>query len=87
MKNNNPIVLLLVAAVIVVLIFAMKGKGGNETNGVTGVTGVSDYDKIETVRQAVEQLAGTSAVKSLGTDLSKRRRVLYETGGEAWREF
>ncbi|MBO6300536.1 MAG: hypothetical protein J6N53_17030 [Lachnospiraceae bacterium] len=86
MKNNNPIVLLLVAAVIVVLIFAMKGKGGNETNGVTGVTGASDYDKIETVRQAVEQLAGTSAVKSLGTDQGQwyifDLRLIYQKDGE-----
>ena len=83
MKNNNPIVLLLAAAVIVVVIFAMKGKGGNETNGVKGV---SDYDKIETVRQAVEQLAGTAAVKSVGTDQGQwyifDLRLIYQKDGE-----
>ena len=83
MKNNNAIVLLLAAAVIVVVIFAMRGKGGNETNGVTSV---SDYDKIETVRQAVEQLAGTAAVKSVGTDQGQwyifDLRLIYQKDGE-----
>ena len=56
MKNNNALILLLAVVVIAVVIIAMKGKGGEESTA-----GVSDYDKIETVRQAVEQVAGTAA--------------------------
>lgn len=83
MKNNNPIIVLLAVAVIVVVIFAMKGKSGQESGGSSGV---SDYDKIETVRQAVEQVAGTAAIKSLGTDQGQwyvfDLRLIYQKDGD-----
>lgn len=80
MKNNNVMILLLAAVVIAVVIFAIKGKSGEKT------TGVSDYEKIETVRQAVEQVAGTAAIKTIGTDQGQwyyfDLRLIYEKDGE-----
>lgn len=84
MKNNNAIVLLLAVVVIAVVIIAMKGKGGEESTGAS--TGVSDYDKIETVRQAVEQVAGTAAIKSVGADQGQwyifDLRLIYQKDGD-----
>ena len=86
MKNNNAIVLLLAVVVIAVVIIAMKGKGGEESTA-----GVSDYDKIETVRQAVEQVAGTAAIKSVGADQGQwyvfDLRLIYQNDGEFYKKL
>ena len=83
MKNNNAIIFLLAAVVIGVVIFGIKGKGGQ---GSSVVPGVSDYDKIETVRQAVEQVAGTAAIKTVGTDQGQwyifDLRLIYQKDGD-----
>ena len=83
MKNNNAIIFLLAVVIIVVVIFGMKGKSGQ---GSSSVPGVSDYDKIETVRQAVEQVAGTAAIKTVGTDQGQwyifDLRLIYQKDGD-----
>lgn len=85
MKNNNVIIFLLAVAIIAAVVFAMKGKGGSEAGG-QAASGTSDYEKIETVRQAVEQVAGSAAVRSVGTDQGQwyvyDLRLIYQKDGE-----
>ncbi len=57
------IYLLLAAAIIAVIYFAI-----NQNKGESGSKGASDYEKIETVRKAMEELSQTAEAKTVSSD-------------------
>ncbi|MBR0132626.1 MAG: hypothetical protein IJM14_06050 [Lachnospiraceae bacterium] len=61
---RNIIYLLLALIIGVVIFFALKKNSSEKKEDNTA----SDYQKIETVKKALDELSGTSAIKTAGSD-------------------